>query len=130
VLGFQINNGIESKFKWYAELKTDLILYGRYGEIQQKMKNGIQSMSIKGIENDIFNAVFGFGVICDVTKSLSFYSNINTVIPDTQRGFYCNVEANFKFNIVQKDFYEKTSNLKEKNKTIKHKQTSVYRFRS
>jgi hypothetical protein len=27
----------------------------------------------------------------------------------TQRRFYCNVGAKFKFNIVQKDFYEKTS---------------------
>ncbi|MDR2399075.1 MAG: autotransporter outer membrane beta-barrel domain-containing protein [Endomicrobium sp.] len=115
VFGFQINNGVNAKFKWQIELKIDLLLYGRYGEITQKMKNGRQSMTIKGIENDIFNANVDAGIIYDITKSFGIYANINTSIlgADILRGFYCNVGTNFKFNDLKKDFYEETSKLTE-----------------
>jgi hypothetical protein len=123
LFGLRINNGIESKFKWQAELKANLFLYGRIGSVTAKLKNGLQHTNIKGLENDLFNVIFGLGIIYDITKNLGVYANLNTIVTDLdiQRGFYCNIGANFKFNIIQKDFYEKTTYIKDKqlnNRTI------------
>ncbi|MDR2817961.1 MAG: autotransporter domain-containing protein [Endomicrobium sp.] len=109
LFGLRVNNGIESKFKWQAELKAYLFLYGRTGDVKAKLKNGLQEMNIKGLENDLFNVIFGLGIIYDITKYLGVYANLNSIVSDLdiKRGFYCNVGANFKFNILQKDFYEK-----------------------
>jgi outer membrane autotransporter protein len=116
LFGLRVNNGIESKFKWQAELKAYLFLYGRTGNVKAKLKNGLQEMNIKSLENDLFNVIFGLGIIYDITKYLGVYANLNTIVPDLdiKRGFYCNVGANFKFNILQKDFYEKTTYIKDK----------------
>jgi predicted outer membrane repeat protein len=108
LFGFRINNGIESRFKWQAELKSDLFIYGRSGNVKAKFRNGAQSMNIKGIKSDFINFVFGLNIFYDITKYLNIYANIDAFIPDVQEIFYCNVGTNFKFNIDIKDFYEKS----------------------
>jgi hypothetical protein len=102
LFGLRIKNGIESKFKWQAELKAYLFLYGRTGDVKAKLKNGLQEMNIKGLENDLFNVIFGLGITYDTTKYLGVYANLNSIVSDLdiQRGFYYNIGANFKFNII------------------------------
>jgi outer membrane autotransporter protein len=112
LFGFRINNGIESKFKWQAELKANLILYGRSGNVKAKFKDGLQTLNIKGIKSDFINFVVGLDVLYDITTHLGIYANLNTIIPDVQKGFYCNVGANFKFSFDPKDFYERTTTTK------------------
>jgi outer membrane autotransporter protein len=108
LFGFRINNGIESKFKWQVELKSDLFLYGRSGNVKARFRDGIHNMNIKGIKNDLVNFMFGLNILYDITKYLNIYANIDAFLPDVQKSFYCNVGTNFKFNIDIKDFYEKT----------------------
>jgi hypothetical protein len=63
-------------------------------------------MTIKGIENYVFGANTGAGIIYDISKSFGIYANINTSISvaDVLKGFYCNIGTNFKFNDLKKDF--------------------------
>jgi hypothetical protein len=112
LFGFRINNGIESKFKWQAELKSDLVIYGRSGGVKAKFIDGVENMNIKGIKSDLVNFVFGLNIFYGITEYLSIYANINAFIPDVQERFYCNVGTNFSFNIDIKDFYEKTVTTK------------------
>lgn len=106
-LGFQVNNGTDLRAKWYAEAKLNFLLAGRYGEFDGEFKNTAQPLSIVGIENDIFSATIGAGVLYDISKSWSAYANINGLFSGSQNGVYGNIGINYKFTTTYFDFYER-----------------------
>lgn len=106
-LGFQVNNGIDMRAKWYAEAKLNFLLAGTYGEFEGEFKNTAQPLKVKGIENDMFAATIGAGVLYDISKNWSAYANINGLFAGSQTGLYGNIGINYKFTTTYTDFYER-----------------------
>jgi predicted outer membrane repeat protein len=107
-IGFQINNGYASKFRCYIQAQADLLFIGQYGEFEGEIKNGENSLGyikIRGVENDMANAVFGAGALYNIANFLSIYINVNALYSNTQTGYYGNVGLNIKFSTTPKDFY-------------------------
>lgn len=105
--GFQLNNGADLRTKWYAEAKLNFLLSGRYGEFEGEFKKNSQPLAVKGIENDMFSAGIGAGVLYDISKSWSAYANINGLFSASQTGLYGNIGVNYKFTTTYFDFYER-----------------------
>ena|GEM_PF-1473795 len=106
-LGFQINNGIDMRAKWYAEAKLNFLFAQRYGKFEGEFKNTGQPVNIIGIENDLFSTTVGAGVLYDISASWSAYVNVNGLFFGSQRGLYGNMGINYKFTTKYVDFYER-----------------------
>ncbi|MDR3124924.1 MAG: autotransporter domain-containing protein [Endomicrobium sp.] len=106
-LGIRINNGLNSSVKWYALLQTDLLFYGKEGEFSSSFKNGIQNMTIKGIENDVANAIVGAGILYDISKNFGVYLNLNGQFSKNQNGYYGNIGFSYKFTTQPVNFYQR-----------------------
>ena len=106
-LGFQVNNGIDMRLKWYGELKFNFLLAGKYGKFEGEYKNTSQPLNIVGIENEMFSTGIGAGVLYDISKKFSAYMNINGLYSGTQTGYYANIGINYKFVTNYVDFYQR-----------------------
>ncbi len=106
-MGMQINNGTDMRWKWYGEMRFDMLFAGRAGKFEGEFKNTNQQIEILGIENDVFNIVIGGGVLFDISSSFSAYANVNGMFSGTQTGYYGNLGINYKFSTQGFDFYEK-----------------------
>jgi outer membrane autotransporter protein len=107
VAGFQVNNGSDMRLKWYAELKFDFLAAGKYGSFKGEYKNSGNSFEIKGIENSIFAAIAGAGLLYDFSSKISAYANLNGTFLGTQTGYYANLGINYKFSTPIIGFYDK-----------------------
>ncbi|MDR1941495.1 MAG: autotransporter domain-containing protein [Endomicrobium sp.] len=107
VMGFQVNNGSDMRLKWYAEFKFDLLAAGKYGVFKGEYKNSGNSFEIKGIENGVFGAIAGAGLLYDFSSKISAYANLNGTFLGTQTGYYANLGVNYKFSTQITGFYDK-----------------------
>lgn len=107
LLGLQVNNGTDMRFKWYGELKLDLLLVGRTGKFKGEYKNTSHKVTIEGIQNDTFNVALGGGILYDISSSFSTYANINGLLSGTQMGLYGNIGINYKFATKVQGFFDR-----------------------
>jgi hypothetical protein len=72
------------KFKWYAEIKADLLLLGKAGKFTNRLKGDNQSIDVLGIENGVLSTTVGAGMLYDISNSFNAHVNSNTMMSETQ----------------------------------------------